>query len=329
MISLPYIIFDLKGTHALELYYPYSKYLKNKYGEKVYKLPINLPGTCPNRDGNVGVDGCYYCAEVGAGFESLDNSISIKDQLLKNKDYIGKRYGAKKFIAYFQNYTGTYMSTDALYEKLKQAIIEDIVCINISTRPDCISDEMLEMLETFKAENGVDICLEIGLQTANYKTLEKINRGHDLAQFIDAINRIKRFDICVSVHVIIDFCFDDLCDVVQTSRILSALKVDGVKIHSLYIAKNSTFGNLYKKGDLTLLSEKEYIDRAVAFLKNLSPDIYVERLIGRIPSGDSIIANFNKSWWVIKDEIEKRMSDNESYQGIKCDYLNGSALKNK
>ena len=175
----------------MDLYYPYSKYLKNKYGEKVYKLPINLPGTCPNRDGTLGDTGCYYCAEVGAGFESLDSNISIKHQLLKNKEYIGKRYGAKKFIAYFQNYTGTYMSSKELQANLYQAVIDDIVLINISTRPDCISDEILEMLKDFKEEMNIDICLEVGLQTANYKTLDKIGRGHDLSQFIDAIIRVK------------------------------------------------------------------------------------------------------------------------------------------
>ena len=120
-----------------------------------------------------------------------------------------------------------------------------------------------------------------------------------------------------------------MIDVIQTARILSALKVDGVKIHSLYIAKNSVFGNLYKSGDLKLLDENQYIDRAIAFLESLSPDMYVERLIGRIPKDDSLIANFNKSWWVIKEEIERRLEQKNSYQGKKFNYLNGSALKNK
>ena len=140
----------------MDIYYAYSKYLKEKYGEKVYKLPINLPGTCPNRDGNISEGGCYFCAEVGAGFESLDNSISIKDQLLSNKEYIGKRYGVKKFIAYFQNYTGTYMTPARLHDAFKQAVIADIVCINISTRPDCISKEMLDMICLFKDKAGID-----------------------------------------------------------------------------------------------------------------------------------------------------------------------------
>jgi uncharacterized protein len=310
----------------LQIYYPYSSYLKKTYGEKVYKLPINVPGTCPNRDGSLGETGCYYCAEVGAGFESLSNTLSVKDQLLKNKEYIGKRYGAKKFIAYFQNYTGTYAPIDLIKKRLTDALIDDGVCINISTRPDCISNQILNMLADFKAAHNVDIHLEVGLQTANDKTLVKIGRGHDLAQFIDAVLRIKRFGLSVSVHVIIDFCYDDLSHVINTSRIISALGVDGVKIHSLYIAKNSVFGQMYQNGEITLLSEQEYIERAVAFLQHLSPTIYVERLIGRIPQDDSLIANFGKSWWVVKEAIEKRMADSDSYQGIKCDYLDGSAL---
>jgi uncharacterized protein len=313
----------------LELYYPYSKYLKDKYGEKVYKLPINVPGTCPNRDGLLGDSGCAYCAKAGAGFESLDSKIPIKTQILKNKDYIGKRYGAKKFIPYFQNYSGTYMKADKLKENLKQAIMPDIVGINISTRPDCISDEIADILKKLSKEFAIDICVEIGLQTANYHTLKKINRGHDLAQFVDAVIRLKTADISVSAHVIIDFPDDNLDDVIETSKVLSALKVDGVKIHSLYIARESEFGELYKAGKLSLIGEEAYIMRAISFLEHLSPEIYVERLLGRIPKKDSLTANFNRSWWAIKEEIEKKMMQEKTYQGAKFDYLNGSANRAK
>jgi len=310
----------------MELYYPYSKYLKEKYGEKVYKLPINVPGTCPNRDGLLSEDGCSYCADVGAGFESLDNSLSVVEQIEQNREYIGKRYGAKKFIPYFQNYSGTYMEPEKFEELIESAILPDMVGINISTRPDCISKEIVDILCGLFDKYGVGFCIELGLQTANYHTLKKVNRGHDLSQFVDAVLRLKNAKISVSAHVIIDLPYDDIDDVIQTSRLLSALKVDGVKMHSLYIAKESAFEKLYNGGKLSLLSEKEYIQRAVVFLENLSPEIYVERLLGRVPEKDSITANFNRSWWAVRDDILQKMEDEKSYQGSKFDYLGGSAV---
>ena len=313
----------------MNIYYPYSEYLKNKYGEKVYKLPVNLPGTCPNRDGTLSFGGCDYCADIGAGYESLDPSLSVTEQLEKNRAYIGNKYKANKFIAYFQNYTGTYLPINQLESYVKDALIQDVVAINISTRPDCIPNSIIQMLKRISEENNIDICIELGLQTSNDETLKRINRGHDTAQFIDAVLRIKQFDFSISAHVIPDFPFDTIHHVIQTARLLSALHIDGVKLHSLYIAKDSAFAKLYTDGAITLLSEEDYITRVITFLEQLSSEIYVERLLGRVPEENSLTANFNRSWWAIRDEIVARMEAKNTYQGIKCDYLDGSAHKKK
>lgn len=300
-----------------ELYNEYSNYLKEKYGEKVYKLPINIPCTCPNRDGSVGYGGCTFCADVGTGFESLDNSISVEEQIKTNMAYIKKKYNAKKFIAYFQNYTNTYLDLQLFKKYIKESIIEDIVEISISTRPDCISDDYLNFLDIVKKEHNVNITIELGLQTVNYHTLISINRGHTLSEFIDAVLRIKRYDFEICAHVILNLPGDTIIDSIETAKILSVLKVNQVKIHSLYIMDNTKMGILYKNKEITVITKDEYVERVVTFLEHLHKDITVQRLIGRAPKENSLFVNWGISWWKIKDDIIDKMNKNERYQGSK------------
>lgn len=300
-----------------ELYNEYSKYLLKKYGEKVYKLPVNLPVTCPNRDGSLGVGGCTYCSEVGAGFEMLENTLSVKEQLSRNMEHIKKKYKATKFIAYFQNYTNTYLKLEKFKEYINQAAIGDIVEIAISTRPDCIADEYLEFLNEFSNRTKINISIELGLQTVNYHTLKKINRGHGLAEFIETILRIKKYNFETCAHVILNLPYDNMDDVIETAKILSALKIDQVKLHSLYIMENTVMGELYKAGAISPLSKDDYVERVISFLENLDGNIVVQRLIGRAPKENSLFVNWGMSWWKIKEEIEEEMGKRESFQG-KC-----------
>ncbi|SHH35427.1 TIGR01212 family radical SAM protein [Tepidibacter thalassicus] len=304
----------------------YSQYLKEKYGEKVYKLPINLPITCPNRDGVVGVGGCTFCADVGAGFESLENTLSVREQLEKNMSYIRKRYKANKFIAYFQNYTNTYMSLDKFEQYINEALIDDIVEIAISTRPDSINEEYLKILKKVE-QKGVNISIELGLQTVNYHTLKKINRGHTLAEFIDAVVRIKKYNFETIVHLILNLPGDDMEDIIENAKILSALDVDGVKLHSLYIVKGTAMAKEYESGKIKIISLYEYVKRVCVFLQYLSKDIVLHRLVGRAPEENTLFCNWNTSWWKIKDMIDDYMVENDIYQGCKCDYLNGKSVK--
>jgi len=301
-----------------ELYNEYSKYLKKKYGEKVYKLPINIPVTCPNRDGSLGVGGCTYCAEVGAGFEMLENTMSVQEQLNRNMEYIKKKYKATKFIAYFQNYTNTYLQLEKFKEYVNQTAMDNIVEVAISTRPDCVSDEYLEFLSEFSKRTGINISIELGLQTVNYHTLKKINRGHTLAEFIDAVLRIKKYNFEICAHLILNLPYDDMDDVVETAKILSVLKVEQVKLHSLYVIENTVMGTLLKKGQLNLLSKDDYVKRVITFLEYLDKDIIVQRLIGRAPKENSLFVNWGISWWKIKEEIESEMIKKQTFQGIKA-----------
>ncbi|MDD3139272.1 MAG: TIGR01212 family radical SAM protein [Lachnospiraceae bacterium] len=308
-----------------KLYNKYSIYLKKKYGEKVYKLPINLPITCPNR---VHGSGCTFCSELGTGFEAMDSMNSVKEQLLYTKSKILKKYNAKKYIAYFQNYTNTFMPLEQFKTyMLEAATVEDIVELSISTRPDCISENYLDILEEIHKEFKINITIELGLQTSNHRALKAINRGHSLAEFIDAVLLIKKYNFTITTHIILNLPYDDIEDNIETAKIISALSIDIIKIHSLYIAKNTLLCESYDNGTITLCSKEEYIHRLITFLEYLNPEMIVERLFSRVPKEEAVFSNWETSWWKLQDEVIEKMNQNDCYQGKKFDYLHGHALR--
>ena len=296
------------------LYRSYSEYLKEKFGEKVYKLPINLPITCPNRENGSG--GCSFCAELGTAFEAQENTLSVTEQLLENQKKIEQKYHAHKFIAYFQNYTNTWMELNDFQKYLLEAVqFPSVVGISISTRPDCIRSDYLQFLKELQKQYGIEITIELGLQTVNYHTLEKINRGHGLAAFLASVQLIHSYDFSIGVHLILNLPYDTIVDVKETVEIISALPVQIVKLHSLYIAKNTKLSYELEHGTISVCSAEEYIHRLVYFISHLRPDIVVERLFSRIPEEDSLFSNWGKSWWVLMDLWKEEMEQQELYQG--------------
>ena len=311
----------------ITVYNVYSRYLRERFGEKVYKLPISLPLTCPNRDGCLGRGGCIFCGEEGGSFENLPNILPVREQVRRNMAYIKKRYKAKKFISYFQSFSNTYMPLEDFKKYIKESIMEDIVGISISTRPDCINDDYLKYLAEIKERYSLEITIELGLQTVNYHTLRLINRGHTLAEFVDALLRNKKFGLRTCAHLILNLPWDNMVDVVENAKILSALDVEEVKLHALYVVENTVLGRMYKEDKVNMISKEEYIERVIVFLEYLKEDIVVQRIIGRAPEENTLFVNWNESWWKIRDEIVEEMIKRNTRQGAKCDYLNGKALK--
>lgn len=306
------------------LYREYAFHLQEKFGEKVYKLPVNLAGTCPNRDGTVGTGGCIFCDEQGAGFEALPACLPVREQLTQNKDFFSKRFKARKFIAYFQAFTNTYLPLAAFQENILAAAgVPDIVGISISTRPDCLNDNYLSFLQEISERKNLEINIELGLQTVNYHTLRIINRGHTLAEFIDAALRAKKYGFAVCAHLILNLPWDDEYDVVENAKVLSALEIDYVKLHSLYIVRDTVLGRMYENGEIKIISLEEYVDRVILFLEHLSPEVVVQRLVGKGPQGHLLFCNWDTSWWRIKSSIEGKMKEIGAYQGKRFAYLNG------
>ena len=297
-------------------YYSYSTYLQEKYGTKVYKLPIKLNNiTCPNRDGKLGYGGCIFCSESGGSFENVSSTNSIRDQLRINKAYISEKYKANKFVAYFQNFTNTYMEDEIFFDYINQCKLEDIVSISISTRPDSISESKLEFLESFQKDNAIDITIELGLQTVNYHILRKLNRGHGLSEFIDVMQRIKKHNLRSCVHIIIGLPWEDDLDIKETAKILNVLGVDEVKVHSLYIVKDTILAKMYESGQIKPVEYEDFERRIILFLRHLDKNIVIQRLLGRVPEEDSVFCNWGKSWRKIHDEIITKMNYNRIVQG--------------
>ena len=298
-------------------YYSISQYYKDTYGEKVYKLPVKLSLTCPNRDGAKCYGGCIFCGETGGSFENLPSYLSVDAQLSQNKDYIGKRYKANKFIAYFQNFTNTYMALEEFKEIIRACEKDYIVGVSISTRSDSITEDKLIFLKNWSKEFDKDITFELGLQTANYRTLDILNRGETLADFIEACNLINKYGFRICTHVILSLPWDDIRDVRETARIINALNVKEIKIHSLFVIKGTKLYDMYQNNEFIMPTKEEYIENVIEFLRVIKADVAVQRLVGRAPEEETAFCNWDTSWWLIRDEIIEKMNRNGFVQGDK------------
>lgn len=309
-------------------YRNYSDALKERYGEKVYKVPVALPVTCPNRDGTLGSAGCIFCGSIGADYETKAVGLSIPAQLARSIAHIGPKYRAKKFIAYFQNFTNTYAPPEDFRRWMEEAAAyPGIVGLDVSTRPDCVHEAYLDILQDVPEKHGVDITVELGLQSANPHTLLLLGRGHTAAEFIDAALRIGRrgFDLCA--HVIADLPWDDRTDTAETAKLVSVLPVTQVKLHSLYIVKGTELERMIRDGETALLSMEEYIERALLFLSLLREDIVVQRIVGRASGPLASSVNGGEPWWEVKKRIDEAMILRDLWQGCRCDYRNGKAVR--
>ena len=317
----------MSDTTKPKRYRMISAFYKKRYGEKAYKIPVALPLTCPNRDGSAGVGGCTFCGEIGAGYENRPASMTVKQQIDETVVHIAKKYKAYKYIPYFQNFSNTYLPPEKFRQYVEEACLEHVVGIAIATRPDCVHDAYLDILKDIQTKYGIDIYVELGLQSVNYHTLQKVNRGHTMAEFIDAVLRIKHYGFEVCAHMILNLPWDTMDDVIEGAKTLSALQVDQVKLHALYLVKNTKMARDYEAGEFTLISAEEYARRVVEFLRYLDPKIVLQRLVGRAPEENTIFTNWSMGWWRVQDLIDQIMEDEDISQGSGYDYLHGAAVQ--
>ncbi len=273
----------------MKRYRDLNTYLREIFGERVQKIPIDAGFGCPNRDGSISDKGCIFCDSRGSGTGALINKgISIKDQVRAAREYLKKRYKARRFIAYFQSFTNTYAPVSRLKEVYEQALcFEDIVGISIGTRPDCVDEEKLRLIASYKEQYMVWI--EYGLQSAHDTTLNRINRGHDVACFERAVRMTERYGINICAHVILGLPGEDRDMMLDTARYISSLPIHGVKIHLLYVVEGTPLAEMYKRGELRCLDMEEYVGLVVDFLELLRPEIVIQRLTGD-PLRDELVA---------------------------------------
>jgi radical SAM protein (TIGR01212 family) len=309
------------------IYRELAPYLKEKYGGRTQRISLAYFKTCPNRDGTVGVGGCTFCEETGSGFANRFKGMSVREQLINGIAHAKERYKAKKFIAYFQSFTNTYAPLEELNQVYRSVVLKNVVALDISTRPDTFPCEVGKLLKKIKDEENVDIFVEFGLESINENTLHRVNRGHSVAEFVDAVRCAKEYGFEVITHVILDFPYDTIYDVIGCSKLLSAVGVNGVKMHSLYVAPHTVMEREYKDGKLKPLSADEYVDRAATFLSYLDPNVVIHRLISTPPS--DAIWSIGLDAANAKKKVELEMKMRGKIQGSDFNYLNGASWRKK
>lgn len=295
-------------------YFPFSEYLKGKFGTGVRKICIDGGFTCPNRDGRVGRGGCIYCNNTGFNPNLRQERLSVKEQVLQGIEYMNKRYGAKKFIVYFQPFSNTYADLETLKSLYSDAVShEDVVGLAVGTRPDCVPNEVLDYMQSFSKK--YEVWIEYGLQSAHDRTLFLINRGHTFSQFVDAIERTKGRDIKICVHVILGLPGENEQDMMETAMSLSRMKIDGIKIHNLHVVKGTLLEKMFLNGECPVLTLEEYVRLACNFLELLPPETVVQRLCGDAPEDLLIAPQWCRNKSRVISEIDKEFIRRNSWQG--------------
>lgn len=295
-----------------ERYKRLNKYLKDKFGERTLKICIDGAFTCPNRDGKISTGGCIFCSEKGSG-DLIKYNKNIKKQVT---DYFSsyRSERANKFIAYFQNFTNTYDSIPNLKSKYDSALIDDrIVGLEIATRPDCVNEDIVKLLKSYTEKYYV--CVELGLQTSNDNTSNLINRGYTSNQFIEAVKLLNKYNIDVVAHIMIGLPGEDLEDLKNTVKFLNNANIQGIKIHSTYVIKNTNLANMYLNGDYTPITLDYYLNALTFVITHISPDIVIHRISGDAPK-DLLIApewNLHKKW--VLNGFDKILRENDLWQG--------------
>ena len=270
-------------------YYTFSRYLRNRFGCKVHKVSLDAGFTCPNRDGKVGVGGCTYCANESFSPQARRPLRSIREQMAGGMAYVRGRYKADKFLAYFQAFTNTYADVKTLRTRYDEAVdFADVVGLAIGTRPDCVPDEVLDLVQSYT--DRLEVWLEYGLQSAHDRTLRLLNRGHDVAAFRDAVERTRGRGIRICAHVILGLPGESWEDMMKTADTVAALGIDGIKLHHLHIVRGTAMAEDYRAGGVSVLTAEEYVRVACDFLERIPADVTVQRLVGSTAGTDILIA---------------------------------------
>lgn len=290
-------------------------FLRNKFGGKIFKISLDAGFSCPNRDGTISSGGCVFCSARGSGDFAGDRKFSISDQFDDRKEMMKNKWKEGKYIAYFQAYTNTYAPIEELREKYNQALIEDgVIGLAIATRPDCLSEEVLDLLS--EINKNTYLWVELGLQTIHEKTAKIINRGYSLEVFEKALNELRKRNIDVVTHVIFGLPEEKKEDMLETVRYLSHQDIQGIKFHLLHLMKDTPMVKLYEEGRLKFLEQEEYIDIICEAITMLPEDIVIHRLTGDSPRSLLVGPQWSLKKWEILNSIDKNLQERNLYQGL-------------
>ena len=291
-----------------------NTYFRSQFGCRVQKITVDAGLTCPNRDGTLATGGCIYCNTRGSGTGAHAKGLSITEQLQQGKQALARRYKARKFIAYFQSFSNTYAPVARLQALYDEALaVKDIVGLSVGTRPDCVSEPVIELLQSYTADHLV--WLEYGLQSAHDETLRLINRGHDRRAFCHAVEITRNRGLKICAHVILGLPGENRTQMLATADLLAELQVDGVKLHLLYVIKGTRLEQLYRSRQFQCLQQQEYVDLVCDVLERLPQHVVIQRLTGD-PHPQELVA---PDWAVRKTEtltaIHETLEKRDTWQG--------------
>lgn len=292
-------------------------HLKTKYGKKVFKISLNGNFTCPNRDGKVGTGGCIFCSAKGSGDFAGSRHEPLKTQFDKIKAIMERKWPDGLYIPYFQANTNTYAPLSKLKALYEEALACDpkIVALSIATRCDCLESEVLDYLEELNGR--IPIWMELGLQTAHPETMEFLNLGYDLQTFQWAVHELNKRGIEVIAHIINGLPGETKEMMLETVKFINALPINGVKIHSLFIMKNTQLGKMYLEKPFPVLSLEEYAEIVSEQLALLREDIVIHRVSGDAPREELLAPLWTRKKLVVMNEIDRRMRKLDYHQGCK------------
>ncbi|UNC92265.1 TIGR01212 family radical SAM protein [Candidatus Contubernalis alkaliaceticus] len=298
-------------------HYRLSEFFEKHFPFRIRKIPVHAGLDCPNRDGTLSALGCNFCYNPSFS-PFLASPGSIQEQIRASYERLSpKGRENTRFLAYFQSYTNTYGKTNLLQKMYREALSSDqVIGLSISTRPDCISDEVLDILEEYAEDKH--IWLEYGLQSAHDQTLLRINRGHTAAHFSDAVERTKNRGIFICAHVILGLPGEGMEEIMETVRFLNASQIDGVKIHHLQVIKNTTMAEEYSQNKFKVFSYEEYLEILVNVLELISPHLVIHRLMSEVTDPKLLIApHWKQGKAQLHQEVEKLLKRRSTFQGVR------------
>ncbi len=298
-----------KNTLDNKRYHTLNYFFKKKFGQKVFKVPLDINSTCPNQYNG----GCIYCSNKSVAGIS-DNTLDILEQFEKGRKIMEQKWPDSLYIPYFQSGTNTYNDKNLVKGYIdKLLLLPKVIGIDIATRPDCLSDEWLDYLEELNKKTF--LIVELGLQSSNNNTLKFINRGHDKEIFKKAVEKLHERNIFVVAHIINGLPYEEKEDMINTIKFVNDLKIDGIKIHMLYIAKNTPLATYYEKNKFHILTREEYIDIVCCQLRLLNPDVVVMRITGDPELNELVAPEWLIKKFMVLNGIDQEMAKRNIYQG--------------
>ena len=295
-------------------YHSLNYFLRNKFGEKIYKISLDGGFTCPNRDGKVAKGGCTFCSARGSGDFAGSRILSITEQFADRKEMMEKKWKDGKYIAYFQAYTNTYAPVEELRKKYEEALAQkNVIALSIATRPDCLDDDILDYLEELNKKTY--LWVELGLQTINDKTARNFNRGYDFETFDSSLKKLQERGIEVVVHTIFGLPGETKEDMLKTVDYVAHSGAQGVKFHLLHLMQGTKMVEQYESGELELLSKEDYIDLICKGVAMIPEEMVVHRLTGDAPRQSLIGPMWSLKKWEVLNDIDKALVDNDIWQG--------------